>query len=314
MPNVLLQSRRAPGRCWKTREIGFTLIELLVVIAIIALLIGLLLPALGKARKEAWKTISVANCRSVGQAGSAYQNDQKGYMPVVPTGTPVPTVINAWISWGGWGKFTSTWWQPGVVFDIAPSDRPLNPYLFPDRLPVKPEAIADPQTRKVFNMPSLRDPSDKIGHQQEWNSYAVTFGNAIENTDRSSCYDDVGTSYLLQVKWFEQTRRYVGGSWTRAWRLGGDRIRLADTFSPSRFIWVNDEYCDITINQVSNTARIKNGYGDINKAVVTFLDGHARYMKMIPGGEGDPNNTLRPWLVPAYNNSEYTVVFPDLAR
>ena len=91
-------------------------------------------------------------------------------------------------------------------------------------------------------------------------------------------------------------------------------MRLADSFSPSRFIWLNDEYCDITINQVSSAARIKNGYGDINKAVVTFLDGHAKYIKVIPGGETDPNNTLRPWLVQAYNNSEYTVVFPDLAR
>ncbi len=78
-------------------------------------------------------------------------------------------------------------------------------------------------------------------------------------------------------------------------------------------IWVNDEYCDITINQVSDTAQIKNGYGDINKAVVTFIDGHARYMPMIPGGEGDPRSTTQPWLVPWRSATpEYTVVFPDL--
>ena len=77
----------------KVQQRGFTLIELLVVIAIIALLVGILLPALGKARKEAWKTISVANCRSLGQAGASYQTDMKGYMPVVPTGIPVPDVI-----------------------------------------------------------------------------------------------------------------------------------------------------------------------------------------------------------------------------
>ena len=60
------------------------------------------------------------------------------------------------------------------------------------------------------------------------------------------------------------------------------------------------------------SAQIKNGYGDINKSVVTFLDGHTRYMNMIPGGESDPNRLFQPWLVPAYCNSEYTVVFPDL--
>ena len=35
---------------------------------------------------------------------------------------------------------------------------------------------------------------------------------------------------------------------------------------------------------------------------------------MIPGGESDPNRNTRPWLVPAYNNADYTVVFPYLGH
>lgn len=288
---------------------AFTLIELLVVIAIIATLISILLPALRGARMSGWKAVSLANIRSIAQAGAGYQDDNKGYFPAVPTGVPVPPTINAITTWGGWGKYNSTFWTAaGGALDVIPASRPLNPYLYDGEFPT--DRLAE--TRKRFQMPGFRDPSDKIGHQQSWNAFSSTFGVARENDDRSSCYDDVGTSYLLQLKWFFQTNRYVGGDWTRAWRLGTDRLRAGEVFQASRMIWVNDEYCDITINQSSDNARIKNGYGDINKAVVAFMDGHAKYIKVIPGGEGNINSTTRPWLVPAYSNSEYTVVFSDL--
>ncbi|MEN8127323.1 MAG: type II secretion system protein [Planctomycetota bacterium] len=70
---------------------GFTLIELLVVIAIIALLLSVIMPALGKAKELAKGLLCTANLRSLGTAWTAYASENNER---IVTGPVIDTVDN----------------------------------------------------------------------------------------------------------------------------------------------------------------------------------------------------------------------------
>ena len=74
-------------RIMRRRDAAFTLVELLVVIGIIALLIGMLLPALQQARQQAKTLQCLSNVKSIASAMQIYLTQNKGWIPGSPNTT-----------------------------------------------------------------------------------------------------------------------------------------------------------------------------------------------------------------------------------
>jgi prepilin-type N-terminal cleavage/methylation domain-containing protein len=274
------------------RSKGFTLIELLVVIAIIALLIGILLPALGNARLLGYQAVSLSNVRQIMVAQLQYEVDNDA-MPLVRSGQGSTQGINTW-SYGG--KNNDIWWKTGALnwADDPAASRPINPYMYSELIfeEVDGPVREDPPIRKgrpsdnyreVLELPVFRSPGDKVSYQQRW----------PRPNNQISSYDDVGTSYHTNLKWFYYMRDVQRLPFWDAFERGVDRIQRATGFDPARFVWVHDETADIVANDRTEQGIIGE-FGELNKSVMGFLDGHASYLFC------EPNK---------FRTNEYTFVF-----
>src|SRR6478735_150332 len=100
--------KTSQARCRRRSRRGFSLVELLVVIGIMAMLIGILLPALIRARESAKMTQCMSNLRQWGVAAQKYADGNGGWLP------------REGDDGDKWFKPVGDWADPGLWFNALP--------------------------------------------------------------------------------------------------------------------------------------------------------------------------------------------------
>jgi len=132
-----LQNRRSILK----RTEAFTLVELLVVIAIIAVLIGLLLPAVQQVRVAAARTTCINNLKQIGLATHNFY-DSYGYLPGPGDGDPIAGIGGS-AQPGCWAFQILPYLEENAIFHHGPFTIPVKTFLDPGRgrNPIIPDDI-----------------------------------------------------------------------------------------------------------------------------------------------------------------------------
>ena len=164
----------------RRNENGFTLIELLVVISIIALLIGILLPALGAARKTAQDVQCLSNVRQVAIAAVAYSVNYDDF--IVHMSNFYEVSGDTWWSHGDY------YWSSALVIGGYGS------------------------TREMYRCPSFDDPDD--------NQYSVRFASLTDMSDDRWRNVDYGVNWVTLSGRYIYTEESMEARYLQSARYG----------------------------------------------------------------------------------------------
>lgn len=277
------------------RARGFTVIELFVVIAVIALVISTLLPAIARAGAASRLAQSLTNICQIMAAHHAYRLDHKDDPPMQADGYDSERqIVGGWDTWNYGGKNCDSreiqYWRTRPLDDPAYC-RPLNRYTYPGMVLEAPVGHigahdggahmhgrpSDPDRSRV-EMPIYRSPGDRWTCQEPVWPHINT---AI------SAYDDVGTSYCLNMRWWDQPdiQAIVPGpkGFTAAYQEGLNRQKRSSEFDPTgKFVWLHDQVTDAVASASTATFTMMGEFGEVNKSAQAYLDGHAAYNRVTP--------------------------------
>ena len=162
---------------------GFTLIELLVVVAIIALLLGILLPAMSKAREVTTLTVCGSNMRQIGVGIAAYASEF-GQIPSGPNVSALAAVLEAN---DGTLATTQIWTGPQT-----PAQRTMALGLLIDHTDFPPDSFYCPGDNS-------NDPVEELAHVSDKTlspAFSSYWYRQLDQTDGRGRFGDLGTNEL----------------------------------------------------------------------------------------------------------------------